>query len=91
VRPEGLSQLKIPMTLSGIDPATFRYVEQYLSQLRHGVSHIYGTCLNFCFLDSWLKHGTICFKMGDPANPVSQVLLTFFYLSGCAVQVAEIK
>jgi hypothetical protein len=29
---EGLGQLKNPMTSSGIEPTTFRLVEQYLNQ-----------------------------------------------------------
>ena len=43
-RPEGLCQCKIPMTLLGIEPTTYRPVAQWLNQIRHRVPH-----LNFIF------------------------------------------
>ena len=49
VRPEGFCQLKTPVTLPGIEPATFRLVAQYLNQLPHRVSWLYTRCIwNVC-------------------------------------------
>jgi hypothetical protein len=45
MRPEELCQRKIPMTLSGIEPATYLLLAQCLNQLHHHVAQTIYTYL----------------------------------------------
>ena len=51
MRPEGLCQWKIPMTPSGIKPAAFWLVAQYLDQLYHHVPPYIYICYSYIVIN----------------------------------------
>jgi hypothetical protein len=67
VWPDGLCKLKIPLTTSGIESATFRTVAQCLNQLGHQVPQV--------LFEKWSERITNMFSAN--AITISALALTF--------------
>jgi len=78
VRPEGLCQWKIPMTPSGIEPATFWLLAQLFNQLRYRVTPTGCSVMWNLLLQNWIKPGN---KLIDLAGRRTWLTHTEFWIA----------
>ena len=85
VRPEGISQWKIPTTPSGTEPTAFRLVAQCVNKLRHCETvrwfNMWMWIKRILFTSPYLRRRQMCLEMGN--------ILKVWFISGNTAQSGE--
>jgi hypothetical protein len=71
MRLEGLGQLENPMTSSGIEPATFRFVAYCLDQLRYRVNLEYMECESEALPLAPIRSVAVCVQLISSSHYMS--------------------